>query len=140
VQGSSLKQAAAQIFLVLGLMLLCIAGYVAFNTTGFLTNSVRVDGVVVGNKIQASGDPDSHEPVFCPVFNFRTLDGRRLTATADVCSTPASYKPDTQVTVIYDPQNPEKAAILDSNVGFLPGLLALMGIGFAGFGWAAKAR
>lgn len=75
---------------------------------GFRDRAERVTGTVVDMR---HGLTLKHGYLYYPVIEFMTRSGRRIRTASRVGSKPAQAKVGEQVTIAYDPQNPEAAEI-----------------------------
>lgn len=101
------------LFVAFGLLFCCVGVRVVLTGRRLRETGVRVPGIVVRNQ-WSSGNQSGG--TYHPVMRFTTADGRDLEIRSDVGSNPAHVSEGAQVTVVYDPMNPEKARI-DSMMG-----------------------
>jgi hypothetical protein len=105
------------IFFGIGLALLAIALIAAGLAISFRMGAEKVNGTVIENELRHYSDGNS----YCPVVRFTTRLGQPYTHFSDVCSWPPSFEVGQQVTIYYDPKNPNSSQ-LDSFLGvwFIP--------------------
>jgi hypothetical protein len=120
------------LMLLAGMALLAFGGYSVYTTVSLYIHGQRAAAVVVRND-------DGTDGTSCPVFHFRSQDGRDITVALGGCNNPASYSEGNEVTVIYDPQNPTHAAVNDRTLLLWPGVVLLLGVLFGGVPVAAIA-
>ncbi len=116
------------VFLIAGLAMIVGAGGVFFRQRKERSNAIRATGAVV-DLAKSAGQRGY---LYYPVVEFEAAFGLKTRFQAQVGSNPAGYKVGQQVTVLYDPQNPEKAEIDSaSSLYFFPGCLLGMGAGLS---------
>jgi hypothetical protein len=69
---------------------------------------IRTTGVVVGYAETTEQDGT----VYAPVIEFRTPDGTLVTWPSESYSNPPGYRLGERVTILYDPQSPDRARII----------------------------
>src|SRR5580698_4095219 len=74
----------------------------------FIRHALVAEGVVT--QLIANGDA-SHSVAYAPVFKFTTPDGRQHTVQSGAASNPPGFTVGEQVSVLFNPQNPEAADI-----------------------------
>lgn len=102
-------------------------------TRNFVRGAERSDGQVVD--VEYSRRPGDSTGMYNPVFQFMTKDGRTIRSSSNLRSSSSSYHKGDKVTILYDPKNPEDAAIqsfMELYFDFM--VLGLIGIVFTGFG------
>ena len=119
------------IFAVLGLGMLTGAALMFHSTTNFVARTEAASGVVTDLEYRRGSDG----PTYYPVIRFRGPTGQDVFFKGRVGSNPARYARGETVTVLYDPETPEKARI-DSFFQLWFGPLVLGGLGavFGGIG------
>jgi hypothetical protein len=80
-------------------------------TRNFMSRSVEVAGVVVRLEHSKDRMGTASYDSYAPVFSFTALDGKKITVTSDVASSPADFCVGESVRVLYDPADPENARI-----------------------------
>jgi hypothetical protein len=129
-----------QLFTVVGVGELIGGIYSATSTSQFLTKADKAAGVVVEN-IWTDSTADRNSSVsgtYHPRVRFRTRSGRDMEFVSSTGSSPAAYRENEGVTVLYDPEDPGHAEIDGFlSVWLLPVLLIGMGSVFAGGGTTA---
>ena len=112
-----------------GPVLLLIATITGIEKAIFVHSSVKTDGVVFG--MRPVYERRSNKTWY-PVFQFTAKDGRSFTVTSDVGERPFPWRPPQQVTILYDPDNPENARIDSFAQLWMPqAVLGTVGGGFA---------
>jgi hypothetical protein len=119
------------IFLIVGLGLLGIAGFLAVQTQGFLAQAERTTGTVVDLVWKQSSDSSNYKPE----VEWTAPDGSAHRFISSVGSNPPSYQRGQTVEVFYQPGKPESAKL----GGFFPlwgGVLVcgLLGLVFSATG------
>ena len=114
---------------MLGLVLFAGAGFAAFYQQRKYANRKTVEGEVIAmeSEIYNPGSPG----IYCPVVRFHTPDGAEYEFQSEHGSRPSMYKVGQKVTVLYDPADPQRAAIR-SQVGrwLVPIVMGFLGLGF----------
>ncbi|MFI5935855.1 DUF3592 domain-containing protein [Actinoplanes sp. NPDC051494] len=91
---------------LVGLALVAFGIRTWLRTRTLATEGVQAIAVVVDNQHESRTDG---EIIFRPVVQFRTMDGREITTALENAPSRRSHIAGRQVTVAYDPQNPERA-------------------------------
>jgi hypothetical protein len=130
-------------FLV-GFVLLGLAAFFTWRTSAFIQRSQTATGIVTALVPVTSRDSDSKQTTdYAPVFSFRTENGQTYTVTSSTSSNPPSFAVNEDVTVLYDPADPQQARI-DSFVQLwlVPVILGSIGIisFIVGFGFVFLLR
>jgi hypothetical protein len=87
---------------------------------------VSAQGIVVG--LQRRVTKPGSAGVHCPVVEFRLPDGQTIRFESAFGTMPASHKVGQNVTVLYNPANPQDAEVSSALSRYLfPGTLAFMG-------------
>ena len=109
------------LFTVIGLILLTLAGYFAFDTHNFLKNATLTSGVVIDLKEEVS-TTDGHRSVsYRPVITFKTATNDTIIFSADVATNPPSYQMGEETMILYEPEDPRDARINTTfQLWFLP--------------------
>ncbi|MFF0575110.1 DUF3592 domain-containing protein [Streptosporangium saharense] len=85
-------------------------------------HGTRVPGMVAG--LRWSGGDDG---VYYPTLRFQTVQGSMVETESDLGSNPSPVRPSQQVTVVYDPERPQRARLDGANGGgVLHGVLFLI--------------
>jgi len=129
----------------IGLLMVLLAGVWAINSARFLSDAVRVPGVVVRNEIEKPTTSDlsrrsqrSSGPMYAPVVRFRGPGGEEVEFTGLGSGEP-DYKEGARVTVLHPPGHPERARIDSHHELWLgPIVVAIWGLLFTGVGLLAK--
>ena len=82
------------------------AGYLYYRELQFLDKAESVIGRVKTYRI--SEDAESGGSSYCPLIEFTTKSGQTITLDTHICSDPAPREVGEQVTVLYNPDNPEE--------------------------------
>lgn len=114
------------IFLLIGLFLLGIAGYMYASQAVFIKSSTSAQGTIIKNQRRMSVDSDGY--VYAPVVAFTTVDGRTQEFESNVRSDPPAHRVGDTVKVDYDPQDLSNAQIEDPFELYL-GVAIVGGIG-----------
>jgi hypothetical protein len=113
------------LFFAVGFGMLLGSCFTFLHTRQFLQNAVETSGEVVG------WDPDPHRyNTYERRIRFQTTDGRKIDFVGDTMKNPpCSWYAERSVSVLYDPQNPEKASINSfTSLWLLPILLVILGV------------
>ena len=120
-------------FAVFGLLFVGIGAWTVQAARRFLRTAQRVPGVVTDLRY-SPGSADS-SGIYYPVLRFTTRDGRQVDTTAMYGTNPPPARAGDQVTVLYDPQRPSRAALHGRLGGrLLGGFFILFGGIFAAVG------
>jgi len=96
------------VFIILfGLVFFGIGAGLSYKYFNLQLNGKQTQGQVVG--LSESCDDDGC--TYAPVVSFETRDGSTIYYRSNYFSGPPAYEVGERVTVIFDPENPEKAAI-----------------------------
>jgi hypothetical protein len=102
------RQLAVPLFLILfGLLFFAIGSGLTYRQRNLETQGMEAPGVVVALD-ESSGSDGS---TYAPVVRFSTSNGQRVEFTTSYYSSPPDYEVGESVTVIYRPEQPEKAVI-----------------------------
>lgn len=120
------------VFTLVGFLLAAIALFIWLRTQSFLNTAQEAQGTVVQMVYSHSSDGGGG---YAPVFTFRTITGQEITASENLYSNPPQFKVGQTVTVLYDPENPNRARIKKGfNLYFVPVLLGFLGLIFGCIG------
>jgi hypothetical protein len=98
--------------LLIGLLVLAVAGYWANRVQGFVTRAEVASGRVVDLERSYSHDSNGHESVvFHPVVSFQPVSGAERTFRGTTGTNPPAYDVGEVVEVLYDPARPADASI-----------------------------
>jgi len=110
--------------------LLCFvaAGYLLYREVQFLNQAESVTGTV--KTFRLSENTESGGTSYCPLIEYTAKSGETFLFNTLICSSPAPYEPGEQVTVFYEPGNPENRQV-DSFWGkyIWPFTAAIFGLG-----------
>lgn len=125
------QKALGFVFTFAGLVMLYFSWYNYDATNKFLNTAQSTSGVVVDLERRHSSSTSSSgsSTTYAPVVEFTAPEsGQTITFTSNSSSNPPAYDEGDDVTVLYDPAEPEEARI-DSfmSLWFLPLLLLVMG-------------
>ncbi|RPJ44642.1 MAG: DUF3592 domain-containing protein [Chloroflexi bacterium] len=136
---SSLGKIVVSVFGVVSLILLTIAVIAGINTGRAVTREESAPGRVTGNRVLHDSEGDT---LYYPVVAFSLPNGSIKTVELSTGSWPAMYEAGEEVTVLYDPANPDQVRIqsLTSTIGMwlvaiITGTLGLIFLGATGFAW-----
>ncbi len=96
------------VFGLLAIGALTGAYFMYSHTRSFVDRAVTVPGKVIDNVSKTDSDGDE---MYYPSFQFRTLDGRDITAVGKLGASSPDYKPGDAVEVLYEDANPQGAQI-----------------------------
>ena len=128
-------------FLGFGVLWIAVGAFFSVETKHFVSKSRKATGTVVGlKKIWTSSTSKSttgRRPVYRPVIEFQTAEGRRIQFTSSHGSNPPTYRKGDRVEVLYDPKNPQESRLLSfGSLWLFPvmsigigSLLVLIGLG-----------
>jgi hypothetical protein len=117
------------VFLMIGIGGLVASALTYRHSRAFIAGAERSDGEVVD--LEYNRRPGDSTGMYCPVFQFMTEDGNKITVKSGIRGSTPSYHRGDRVTVLYDPKNPENAAIESFvELYFLPMVFGLIGVGF----------
>jgi hypothetical protein len=125
--------AGRYVFVPLGLLLLAWAAYKYLDTRAWLRRSVEAPGSVI--EMVRVRDRETGDVSFAPLVRFQTRDGKSIEFQSSFRSNPPAYTVGQTVTVLYDPDDPNAAAV--SGVFSIWGfsiILALVGFVFVMIG------
>jgi hypothetical protein len=127
------------IFAVVGVGLLIGALFAYEHMHRFLQTAVSTPGVVVEN-IWQEDRSSNNGPSWTayPRVRFRTADDREISIVTRTGSNPPAYHVEDAVTILYDPQQPNRASIKSfAELWLLPTILGGMGFIFSSMGAVA---
>jgi hypothetical protein len=93
----------------IGVSLVLGAGWSAWSTQTWIDRSDEAEGKVI--EMVRIRDRDDGGYMFAPLVRFQTGDGRSIEFQSSLRSNPPGYRTGQTVTVLYDPDAPESAAI-----------------------------
>ncbi|MBL8090909.1 MAG: DUF3592 domain-containing protein [Anaerolineales bacterium] len=100
----------------------------------FLKTAQAVKGTVI-EMVYRRKSTSNRGGGYLPVYRFRTLDGKKITAKDSLSRNPPQFQVGQEVDVLYNPENPHNARINKwLNLYFLPVLLGGLGLLFGGIG------
>jgi hypothetical protein len=103
------------LFLLLALIGVILAGagaYMVKSTRQFLSRAESAPGVVIENIWSySSSRSSSNSGTYHPRVRFRTREGQESEFVSGTGSRPAAYHVNEEVTVLYDPEDPNRASI-----------------------------
>jgi hypothetical protein len=119
-----------------GVLLFSIALMIYVRTRLFIRTAQQAKGTVIEmvyrRKSTRSGGKGGG---YLPVYQFRTLDGKKITAKDSLSSNPPRFQVGQEVDVLYNPHNPHDARINQwMNLYFVPVLLGGLGLLFGSIG------
>jgi hypothetical protein len=112
---------------------LLLGSFFAFNSTqNFLEKSVTATGTVIDLRLEYSEDSN----VYYPLVKFQTENGKEIKFKSSFGTNPPAYQVGEEVSIIYLPDNPNKAQINSFwSLWFLSILLLGMGTVFTAIGF-----
>jgi hypothetical protein len=127
VEGSVVDRTAKVIgtLMVLAAVVAILVGTLCLiKTRQFLAKAAKADGKIVELERKDSGDGVTYSPV----FSFTDTSSTQHTVRSSLSSNPPHYAIEEKVSVLYDPQDPQKARI-DSfvNLYFVPLVMGIIG-------------
>jgi hypothetical protein len=121
------------IFSFLGVTMTLIAGFLVVHTRQFISRAVSAPGNVIENVWRGSNSDSSDRAH--PKIRFRTGTGQEFVFVSNFGSSPPSYRVNEAVTVLYDPEDPNRASIQSFfSQWFAPILVGGLGLVFASAG------
>ena len=118
------------LFFAVGFGMLLGSCFTFLHTRQFLQNAEGVSGVVVENICKPGvGMGDRPAGCYCPRIRFQTVDGHEINFVSDSGCNPAAYSVGESVSLLYDPQQPDKASINSfTSLWFIPIGLGILGM------------
>lgn len=117
-------------FIIIGIILILISGYLAYSRANFLGNSVKADGIVT-NYVETgtitSGAVKIARMTYAPMVSFNSSEGKAIEFKSALSSTSKPYKIGDKVTVVYLKGNPSSAEIYSFTRMWLVSLGVLFG-------------
>lgn len=77
----------------------------------FARRAREVPGIVAGQRRSLMSGGGAGRTGYTPVLQFTTEDGRQWRTSTRMATSPARYKAGEQVTVLYDPNDPDEAVV-----------------------------
>ena len=113
---------------MVGLLFVAVGARIVQTARRFLRTAQRVPGVVTD--LRCSSGSSGSSGIWTPVLRFTTRDGRQVDTTAMYGTNPPPARAGEQVTVLYDPERPARAALHGRLGGRLlgSGLVLLAGL------------
>lgn len=117
----------------IGFLLLIGAVYSVWSTQTWLSRTAEVEGTVI--EMVRSRDRDDTSDMFSPKVRFETVEGRRIEFQSNWRTNPPAYRKNQTVTVVYDRDEPQSAAIRGFlSLWMLPMILTFIGSIFFAIG------
>jgi Protein of unknown function (DUF3592) len=130
--GSGTLLLVGAIFLVIGVVLFAIGGFLWMRTRRFLETAVDTTGVIV-DLLESSGSDGG--TVYQAVVEFQTREGQTVRWTESMASSPAAGDVGDQLPMKYNPDDPNEARIARAfRMWFVTMLLSGMGLMFGATG------
>jgi hypothetical protein len=136
---SSLGKIVVSVFLAVALIMLAIAVISGVNTGKATAREQSAPGRITSFSVQADSEGTR---IYYPVVAFTLPDQSINTVQLDVGSSPPSYEVGQQVTVLYDPANPNQARIKSFGgalgvwaLTLITGVMGLIFLGATGFAY-----
>jgi Protein of unknown function (DUF3592) len=123
------------VLIPIGLLLLVAAVWSVWTTRAWLARAVEVQGTVI--EMVRVRDSDNTGYLFTPLVRFQTAQGRTIEFQSSLRTNPPAYRAGQTVPVLYDPEEPQSAAIRGVlSLWLLPIILSFIGLIFSGVGTA----
>jgi hypothetical protein len=138
VDGASAEKLIVRIFTSVAVVMLLVAGISTVSILKKLGREESVPGVVVDVVKQryVDAETDNVSYYYYPVVEFKARDGKRRTVQLNEGSNPQSHEVGDEVTVLYEPENPNDARIKSFGssalMWILPSITGLLGAAFLG--------
>jgi len=138
VDGASAEKLIVRIFTGVAVVMLLVAGISTVSILKKLGREESVPGVVVDVVKQryVDAETDNVSYYYFPVVEFKARDGKRRTVQLNEGSNPQSHEVGDEVTVLYEPENPNDARIKSFGssalMWILPSITGLLGAAFLG--------
>lgn len=138
VDGASAEKLIVRIFTSVAVVMLLVAGISTVSILKKLGREESVPGVVVDVVKQryVDAETDNVSYYYYPVVEFKARDGKRRTVQLNEGSNPQSHEVGNEVTVLYEPENPNDARIKSFGssalMWILPSITGLLGAAFLG--------
>ena len=99
----------SRIAVFISLLCFIAAGVLLYREAQFLNQAESVTGTVKTFRI--SEDSEIGGTSYCPLIEYTAKSGETFLFNTLICSSPAPYEPGEQVTVFYEPGNPENRQV-----------------------------
>ncbi|MBI5262580.1 MAG: DUF3592 domain-containing protein [Bradyrhizobium sp.] len=110
----------------IGVLLLLGAAYTAWTTRAWLARAVEVRGSVI--EMVRVRNSENTGYLFTPIVRFKTVAGRTIEFESGVRTNPPAYRTGQTVSVVYDPEEPQSAAIRGMiSLWLMPMILSFIG-------------
>lgn len=126
-----LRRIGKFVLIPIGLSLLLGAAWSVSSTKAWIAHATEVEGKVI--EMVRIRDRDDGGYMFAPLVRFETTDGNTVEFQSSFRSNPPAYRTGQIVSVLYDPEDPQSAAIR----GVFSLWLTSMILGFIGFMFTA---
>jgi len=126
-----LRRIGKFVLIPIGLSLLLGAGWSAWSMQTWIDRTDEVEGKVI--EMVRIRDRDDGGYMYAPLVRFETTDGNTVEFQSSLRSNPPAYRTGQTVSVLYDPEDPQSAAIR----GVFSLWLTSMILGFVGFMFTA---
>lgn len=118
------------LYLILCYLIISVALIVAglinwYRTKKFIETAQRTTGIVI-ELVTRSGRKG---PTYSPTVRFKAIDGSEIVFTETLSTRPPGYEINEQVTVLYDPNNYQRARIFKTKWRIYYYALLLVGLG-----------
>ena len=125
-------------FMVIGIILLSIAGYITYSNYQFAKHAIPTKGRVAGfDSYESSDDDGGSTTMYSPVYEY-TFNGARYTHPSSTGSSSIDYELDQEVEILVDPDNPSKVLVESFMEQWLAvSILTFLGLMFTGLGYMA---
>ena len=138
MDGASAEKLIVRIFTGVAVVMLLVAGISTVSTLKKLGREESAPGVVVDVVKQryVDAETDNVSYYYYPVVEFKAKDGKRRTVQLNEGSNPQSHEAGDEVTILYEPENPNDARIKSFGssalMWILPSITGILGAAFLG--------
>jgi hypothetical protein len=95
-----------------GFVLLVLAAFFTWRTSSFIQRSQSAPGRVTALEPVTGQDSGSNRTInYAPVFSFKAADSKTYSVTSSTSSNPPGFEVGDDVTVLYNPEDPQQARI-----------------------------
>lgn len=126
-----LRRIGKFVLIPIGLSLLLGAAWSVSSTKAWIAHATEVQGKVI--EMVRIRDRDDGGYLYAPLVRFETTDGNTVEFQSSLRSNPPAYRTGQTVSILYDPEDPQSAAIR----GVLSLWLTSMILGIVGFMFTA---
>ncbi|MEQ9591045.1 MAG: DUF3592 domain-containing protein [Cyclobacteriaceae bacterium] len=125
-------------FMVIGLILLAMAGYIARSNYQFAQHAISTKGIVVGfDSYDSSDDDGGSTTMYSPVYEYE-FNGVKYTYLSTTGSSSIDYDIGVEVEILVDPDHPTEVLVESFMEQWLAvSILTFLGLMFTGLGFMA---